>query len=410
MSSRFRRKKRTRSIFPHAKHGLLDPSRTSLRTKMLYVIISFLTVFVFTSLLAQVQSHWHVSSNTLKKWTTPMSLETFVATLGMELPQFRTYTKSAGIEVPQASTVMLEMVTSFNPEDPRTLIRREIPGFVYFDGEIVSAGEGVNYTDIPIESSPPLEVVMAEREAVAEELTEKEEEQDTTDSEEDQQEPELSTEGRKVVYIYHTHNRESYLPHLPSATSADEAYHAEINITKVGQRLGEELEKRGIGTYVDMTDITQRLNDAGLQFADSYQESREVVEAAMAEQKDVTFMFDLHRDSVGKDKTTIEIDGKKYARTAIVIGRKNPHYESNLAFAEKLEAKMEEAYPGLNRMIYMPDKGNGEYNQSLSENNLLIEIGGVENTLEESYRTAEALADVIADLYWEAEKVDAPAK
>jgi len=41
---------------------------------------------------------------------------------------------------------------------------------------------------------------------------------------------------------------------------------------------------------------------------------------------------------------------------------------------------------------------------------LTVEVGGVENTLEECYRTAELFADVIADVYWDAVKVQAPAE
>jgi len=48
--------------------------------------------------------------------------------------------------------------------------------------------------------------------------------------------------------------------------------------------------------------------------------------------------------------------------------------------------------------------GNGEYNQSVSPGSVLIEIGGVDNTLEECYRTADALAKIIAEMYWNDEK------
>ena len=51
-----------------------------------------------------------------------------------------------------------------------------------------------------------------------------------------------------------------------------------------------------------------------------------------------------------------------------------------------------------------PHPAMREYNQSLAEDNVLIEVGGVDNTLEESYRTADALAEVISEIYWEDEK------
>lgn len=48
--------------------------------------------------------------------------------------------------------------------------------------------------------------------------------------------------------------------------------------------------------------------------------------------------------------------------------------------------------------------GNAEYNQSLATDSALIEIGGIENTLEESYRTVDALAEVVSEIYFEAKK------
>jgi stage II sporulation protein P len=50
------------------------------------------------------------------------------------------------------------------------------------------------------------------------------------------------------------------------------------------------------------------------------------------------------------------------------------------------------------------DNVNGEYNQSVAPDSVLIEIGGVDNTLKECYRTADVLAKIIAELYWENEE------
>ncbi|HVH95944.1 MAG TPA: stage II sporulation protein P, partial [Bacillus sp. (in: firmicutes)] len=51
---------------------------------------------------------------------------------------------------------------------------------------------------------------------------------------------------------------------------------------------------------------------------------------------------------------------------------------------------------------------NGKFNQDLSENAILVEFGGVDNTFEELNNSAEALADVISEYYWDAEKVNQP--
>ncbi|MBD8071288.1 stage II sporulation protein P [Bacillus sp. PS06] len=68
---------------------------------------------------------------------------------------------------------------------------------------------------------------------------------------------------------------------------------------------------------------------------------------------------------------------------------------------------IEEKYYGLSRGIFEKGKnqGNGVYNQDLSSNSIIIEIGGVDNTMEELERTTEALAEVISEYYWAAEKV-----
>ncbi len=49
---------------------------------------------------------------------------------------------------------------------------------------------------------------------------------------------------------------------------------------------------------------------------------------------------------------------------------------------------------------------NGRFNQDLSEKAILIEVGGIYNTLDETYRTAEALAEVFSEYYWAKQKVN----
>jgi stage II sporulation protein P len=373
---------------------------------LLFFLAGCMFLLLIPSFFSAVQASFQLSSDSLTKWTRHISSETLFAAVVMEMPEIKLYVQDQ-VKLPKVSHVLVEMATTLNPEDPRTLIRSEIPGFSFFDDDLIVAGQGVSYTTLSYESSPPLDVVMAEREAVLQSLEENEEvnEQDADPPAKD---PALTTGGRKVVLIYHTHNRESWLPHLPSVTDPDEAFHKEINITKVGQKLGEELEKRGIGAQVDLTDIGQKLDQAGLNYSKSYDQSREVIETALQKNDDILFMFDLHRDSAAKEHTTFEMKGKTYARPFFVIGKNNPNYEKNVRFAEELNSLLEERYPGLSRGIVARQTGHGEYNQSISEHNILIEIGGVENTLEESYRTAEILAEVITDLYWDAEKVDAP--
>ena len=120
-------------------------------------------------------------------------------------------------------------------DDPRSLLGRELPGFSIFDNEILVAGEGTNYTNMPYESSPPLDVLNEERDASLQNLDEIEE----PEKKYKDQPTQHTTNGRKVVEIYHSHNRESYLPYLKGVTNPNLAYHSEINITKLGARIAK---------------------------------------------------------------------------------------------------------------------------------------------------------------------------
>ena len=86
----------------------------------------------------------------------------------------------------------------------------------------------------------------------------------------------------------------------------------------------------------------------------------------------------------------------------------NKNWKKNEAFANQLQEALDKKYPGIAKGIYgkTTANGNGEYNQSIAADSVLIEVGGVDNTLQESYRTVDALADVISDLYWKDEKVN----
>ncbi|MYL46634.1 stage II sporulation protein P [Virgibacillus halodenitrificans] len=366
-------------------------------------IISILSLFVLIGILTTAKPAYRISSQMITEWTSDMDSSIFLYLLGLENRAFQqAYPEDKTILKP--TTALFHIATNIKPDDPRSLLGKELPGFSLFDSRVLIAGEGTNYTNLPIESSPPLEEVLKEREAVLDEESEEAKEKD--DKTKNDGKP--TTGDKEVVYIYNSHNRESFLPHLPGVTDPDLAHHKEVNITKVSDRLAASLEAEGIGATVDNTDIMSILNDKGWGYGQSYKASRDVVKEAFATNKDIKFAFDLHRDSIQGEATTKKIDGKNYARIMIVIGAEHKDYEKNLALATKLHYKLEDKYPGLSRGVY-PKKGpgvNGIYNQDLSENLLVLEMGGVDNHLEELYRSADALAEVFSEFYWDAEKVN----
>ena len=104
------------------------------------------------------------------------------------------------------------------------------------------------------------------------------------------------------------------------------------------------------------------------------------------------YFIDVHRDSLTRDKTTTEINGKNYVKIIFLIGLENPNFEKNLEFTTRINNKINELYPGLSKGIYK--KGgegvNGVYNQDFSENTILVEFGGNENTIDEVFNSTVA--------------------
>ncbi|WP_051620266.1 stage II sporulation protein P [Paenibacillus sp. UNC451MF] len=213
--------------------------------------------------------------------------------------------------------------------------------------------------------------------------------------------PAAAVGSAPILYIYHTHNQESW-NHVASMTKGASVDDPEVNITLVGERLEQLLQEKGIPALAGNENITEKLKQQKLGYSLAYEVSRKVVDKAIENYPTLSYFFDIHRDAdVPREKTTITIEGKSYARILFVIGTAHSGYEENKAFAEKLDKLLNERYPGLSRgiLIKSAHQGNGEYNQSVSPGSLLLEIGGVNNTLQESLLAADALADVFADYY-----------
>lgn len=211
--------------------------------------------------------------------------------------------------------------------------------------------------------------------------------------------------GNEKVYIYSTHNRESWR-NVARNTQGSSVDDPEINITMVGKRLGELLQGKGIESMVNQDDFAQKLAEQKKSYSMSYTESYKAVMAAATTSPNLKYIFDIHRDSdEPRSKVAITLNGKTYSRIMFVIGTANPTYLENKKLAEALHARLEASYPGLSRGVILKGKneGNGVYNQSVSEGSLLLEFGGTNNTLEECYNTAEAFADVFANYMLESQ-------
>jgi stage II sporulation protein P len=341
--------------------------------------------------------------------------------LSIEIPKLAPAEEGSAFSTKNVASFLTKLTTGIDPADPRTLAAQLLPGAQSEGNIILIQGIGTGPADYPVEVPPaphlqePAEVPLPEGYPNVGEAPEgeppggpAEETPDPNEQPGAQQDPESPQEpAPNVVFIYHSHPTESYLPELGGITKIDEAYDQTDKtntVAAVGAKLMESLEKKGVGAIH---------SDLQYPWRGAYNESRKTIKTAMAKYDELNYFIDIHRDAARADKTRLTVDGVSYAKLYFVVGQKNPDYEKNQALAEELHYRIEEKVKGISRGVVGKKVGsNGEFNQSLSPNSILIEFGGVDNSLEECYRTAEVLAEVLAEMHWEgadAVQADAPA-
>jgi len=393
--------------------------RKVLATGRAYLILSLcsMVIFVTLGLAGMLQKTFAVSPvQSMKGFAASLSGRFFESMLVMELPNMPTDPKSSPFQPGRLAIFLVRFLTDLNPNDPRTLLAREMPGMNPDQSILLRPGSGGG--DEAPEDSGPIPYSVEEQNILPDDQDQHSGQLPEAspllpdETEPDPDAPERmgmqNTGGSKVVFIYHSHNRESWLPELKAGTK--DPNDGKINVTLVGKRLAQQLEAKGVGAVQSSKDYAGTVK--AFNWNHSYKYSLQTVRQALAGNKSLRFFFDIHRDSQRRGKTTATIRGKDYAQVYFIIGHKNPNWKQNEAFAARIHEKLEKDYPGLSRGIWgkTAANGNGEYNQSISPDSVLIEIGGIENTLQECYRTADVLADAIAELYWEdqdARKVDA---
>ena len=193
------------------------------------------------------------------------------------------------------------------------------------------------------------------------------------------------------VYLYNTHQLEGY----DATDFAD--YNITPNVQMAAYLLKDKLNNMKIPTIVESGNITDFLNSNNWSYSNSYKASRYFIEETLKKHNNLDLIIDLHRDSISHDSSTTEIDGKKYAKVMFVVGKDYDNYEKNLQLATTLNNLIKEYSPTLSRGVIVKGGSNvnGIYNQDLSEKIVLIECGGMENTLDEVINTVDILSKII---------------
>ena len=203
------------------------------------------------------------------------------------------------------------------------------------------------------------------------------------------------------VLIYHTHTSEMYLGrNVPVGVSQAAHYtfrtHSDPTITgvlEVGRHLANALTRLGIATIHETKIHTLPTLDY------AYANSEKTVREILTKLPSIDMVLDVHRDA-NVPEPVVQINGRNVAKVLLVVGTaeaiplSHPDYEANLAFARKLKEISDRLYPGLMRPIQV--RKDARFNQHLHPNSVIIELGSVENTLEEALLSAELLAKILA--------------
>lgn len=194
-----------------------------------------------------------------------------------------------------------------------------------------------------------------------------------------------------LIYLYNSHQLENY------NNDSLLAYGITPNVLMASYLLKEKLNSSGLGAIVEDTNMTEFLSLNNWDYSSSYKASRIFLLDKQNTHPTIKYYFDIHRDSVNKKLTTVNINNKSYARILFVVGLEHSNYQENLKNANKLNSIIDKKYPGLSRGIYKKEGPgvNGIYNQDISSKVFLIELGGIDNNIEEVLNTINALTDTI---------------
>lgn len=186
---------------------------------------------------------------------------------------------------------------------------------------------------------------------------------------------------KKSIYIYSTHQKEKY---LDEKSVVDGSYY-----------LAELLKEKGYEVIVEDRNLSKELSDRNLSYDQSYLISRGAINDAIIEHKGFDLMIDFHRDSVPRNSSYIKDDTKAYAKLMIVLGGLSSHFNQIHLNAKTLYDKTNQIQHGIMKNILVRE---AYYNQDISENMLLIEVGSDQNYYEEVKNSIEVLAKAIDEM------------
>lgn len=204
------------------------------------------------------------------------------------------------------------------------------------------------------------------------------------------------------VLIMHTHTTESFMTEQRDYyTSSDKARRTDekLNMVNLGNIVEDKLNSLGISTLHDKT-----MHDYP-EYNGSYTRAAKTINSYLKKYPSIKIVIDMHRDAVAsgsdKIKLTADINGKKAAQVMLVMGSQSgsvtnfPNWKENLKLAVRFQQTMEVMYPGLARPLSLTSKN---YNESLTNGSILLEMGTDANSIQEVEYSAELVGNALVSL------------
>ena len=205
------------------------------------------------------------------------------------------------------------------------------------------------------------------------------------------------TKDNPQILIYHTHSSETY------SDSPKNNYHSkdiQNSVMSVGDTLTTELSQKGWGVVHNI-----KYND--LSYNESYATSSKTIQSMLSKYNSIKVAIDLHRDGQTitneqtkknvHDQYTTTINGETVAKFFLVVGQRNQNVGELKRQAQEITDLAEKKYPGL--VCPVVTKQYGRFNQYMSDNGLLIEIGNNATSTKEAKATCKYVAEILDEYY-----------
>lgn len=181
----------------------------------------------------------------------------------------------------------------------------------------------------------------------------------------------------KKIHIYNTHQGEEYV---------------DYNVVEGANYLKESLNNLGYACDVEGNNFEQYKSVNNIAYNQSYTVSKMYLEQSLASNGPYDMIIDFHRDSIDKNLSTLVHQDVSYVKIMFVVGESSGKFDSVNKVSEELSNRMNQKVPGISRGVYVKQS---HYNQGISDNMVLIEVGAHQNTKEEVQHTVDLLSQVI---------------